>query len=345
MTNNSLTKQILIVDDNLLNLEQISAQLESHYDVILAKSGQQALKICQQTEPDLILLDVEMPEMSGFETITKLKENLTLKHVPVIFLTASKDTATEIKALKLGAIDFISKPVEKDILLHRIRVHLSLSEYNRHLENTVRIMEDSVIASFSDMIEYRDENTGGHVARTGKYVKLLARELFDKNMFTGEISESAVEMMARAAPLHDVGKIGISDVILLKPMLLNDEEFAIMKTHTTIGAEILKGMFSRMPKQRYHDYAVMIAESHHERWDGKGYPQGLREFEIPLCARIMSIADVFDALIDVRVYKKPMSHQDACRVIISGKGTMFDPNIVDIFESIESKLEEIAKKD
>jgi putative two-component system response regulator len=151
-------------------------------------------------------------------------------------------------------------------------------------------------------------------------------------------------MLSRAAPLHDVGKIGISDVILLKPSLLNDEEFSIMKTHTTIGAELLRGIFKRVPPQAYHDYAVTIAESHHERWDGRGYPKGLKASEIPLCARIMSVADVFDALVDVRVYKRPLSHQDACRIILSEKGNMFDPDVVSAFEAVESRLAHVAAR-
>jgi putative two-component system response regulator len=150
--------------------------------------------------------------------------------------------------------------------------------------------------------------------------------------------------MSRAAPLHDVGKIAISDVILLKPSLLNDEEFAILKTHTTVGGELLRGIFSRVPDQSYHEFAILIAESHHERWDGKGYPKGLKADEIPLCARIMSVADVFDALVDMRVYKRPMSHKDACRVILSERDHMFDPIIVEAFEGVQDKFSEVSRQ-
>ncbi|MDR1655984.1 MAG: response regulator [Deltaproteobacteria bacterium] len=333
---------LLIIDDNLMTLQQINSMLEDTYDISLAKSGSQALLMCYQIIPDLILLDIEMPEMDGFETLAKIKKNMALRHIPVIFLTSSHNTELEVRALKSGAVDFINKPADREILLHRIEVHLSLSSYNRQLENKVRVLEDSIIASFSDMIEYRDENTGGHVARTAKYVHVLATELLNRNKFLDEINEFTVDMMSRAAPLHDVGKIAISDVILLKPSLLNDEEFAIMKTHTTVGGELLRGIFSRVPDQSYHEFAIMIAEGHHERWDGKGYPKGLKAEQIPLCARVMSIADVFDALVDMRVYKRPMNHRDACRIILSEKGHMFDPAVVDAFEAVQDRFAEVS---
>ena len=333
---------ILVIDDNLMTLQQINAMLENNYEISLAKSGSQALLMCYQIVPNLILLDLEMPVMDGFETLQKIKKNMALRHIPVIILTSTHDNELEVKALKSGAVDFINKPADKEILLHRIEVHLSLAAYNRQLEDKVRMLEDSIIASFSDMIEYRDENTGGHVARTAKYVEILATELLRRGKYTDQLTELTVGMMARAAPLHDVGKIAISDVILLKPSLLNDEEFTIMKTHTTVGGELLRGIFSRVPGQTYHEFAVMIAESHHERWDGKGYPKSLKGEQIPLCARVMSVADVFDALVDVRVYKRPMSHKDACRVILSEKGNMFDPVVVEAFESVQDKFTEVS---
>jgi putative two-component system response regulator len=333
-------KQIMVVDDNLTNLKQINIQLSDDYRVLLAKSGAQALQIILKERPDLILLDIEMPEMDGFETIKRLKKNASFSWIPVIFLTASHDSSTEIKALESGAVDFITKPIEKSILLHRIELHLRLSEYQLNLENTVKALEDGIITSFSDIIECRDENTGGHVARTSQYVELLGRELQDRKMFSGELTDIDIEMMIRATPLHDVGKIGVSDVILLKPAMLNDEEFALMKRHTTIGADILRNMYKRTPTQHYLKYAIMIAERHHERFDGKGYPGGLKGEEIPLCARIMSVADVYDALVDTRVYKKSIDHGDACRIICSGLGSQFDPRIVEAFQAVQNKFAE-----
>jgi putative two-component system response regulator len=282
-----------------------------------------------------------MPDMDGFETMAMVKKNLALRHIPVIFLTSTHNTDIEAKALKNGAVDFITKPADTDILLHRIEVHLNLSAYNRQLEDMVRVLEDSIIASFSDMIEYRDGNTGGHVVRTAQFVTILAKELMRREQFRNELNDFTAGMMTRAAPLHDVGKIRISDLILLKPGMLNDDEFQIMKTHTILGAEMLRSIFSKVPSQPYHEMAVLIAECHHERWDGKGYPYKLKGEDIPLCARIMSIADVYDALVDVRIYKRPMSHADACRVIISEKNNMFDQRIVEAFEAAHERFAEI----
>jgi putative two-component system response regulator len=336
-------KQILVVDDNLSNLKQINMQLCNSYKMALAKSGAQALQICLSERPDLILLDVQMPEMDGFQTIAKIKENITMRSIPVIFLTANSDVATEVKALGSGAVDFVTKPIEKSILLHRIELHLQMGEYNRSLENTVKNLEDGLITSFSDLIECRDGNTGGHVVRTSRYVELLGQELLKKGAVAEELSEKALEMIVRATPLHDVGKIGVSDVILLKPAMLNDEEFALMKQHTKIGADILRHMYLRTPTQHYLQYAIMIAESHHERYDGAGYLCGLKREDIPFCARIMAVADVYDALVDTRVYKRAMTHEDACRIIYAGTETHFDPRVVEAFRSVNTQFNEAAQ--
>ena len=336
-------KQVLVVDDNLPNLKQINMQLCGNYQVALAKSGAQALRICVNERPDLILLDIQMPEMDGFETLAKIRENISMCNIPVIFLTASHDTATEVKALESGAVDFVTKPIEKSILLHRIELHLQFAEYRLSLENTVKNLEDGLITSFSDLIECRDGNTGGHVIRTSQYVRILGKELLKREMFTDELTDKALEMIVRATPLHDVGKIGVSDVILLKPVMLNDEEFALMKQHTKIGADILRNMYQRTPTQHYLQYAIMIAESHHERYEGTGYLRGLKGDEIPLCARIMAVADVYDALVDARVYKKAMTHEDACRIIYAGRNTQFDPRIVDAFQAVHMQFDEAAK--
>ncbi|MDL2210050.1 response regulator [Desulfovibrio sp. OttesenSCG-928-O18] len=327
-----MTERIMVVDDNLTNLQYISSQLAGLYQVLPAKSGVQALHIAAQQVPDLILLDVDMPQLDGFETFEKLTHHDRLAHIPVIFLTARHDPATEMRALELGARDFIAKPIEKSILLHRIDLHLRYSYYRQHLQHTVKEMEDSVAVSFAELIECRDENTGGHVRRTREYVSILGKALRERGYFEGELQDQELEMMVRAAPLHDVGKIGISDRSLLKPGRLTASEFEDMKRHTVIGASILEAMYRRIPTQRYLRYAKIIAESHHERYDGKGYPYGKCREDIPLPARIMAVADVYDALVANRIYRNAVSHEEACRVIIDGKGTSFDPHIVDVFE-------------
>jgi putative two-component system response regulator len=336
--------KILVVDDNLASLKQIGAQLGENYEVSLAKSGPLALQICMAEKPDLILLDIEMPGMDGFETLKRLRLNHYLGSIPVIFLTGNHDTETEVRGLQSGARDFITKPVEKSILLHRIELHLRFASYQAQLENTAAKMSDSVALAFAELIECRDENTGGHVARTSRYVDMLGRKLIDMGLFPDELTPTDLTMMVRAAPFHDIGKIAISDRILLKPDRLDDEEFAIMKRHTVIGEEILMNMLARTPTQRYLHYARMIAASHHERYDGKGYPRRLAGDDIPLCGRIMSVADVYDALVDDRVYRRGMSHTEACRIIIDGKGTSFDERVINAFEAVNEELARAAHK-
>jgi putative two-component system response regulator len=337
-------KKILVVDDNLASLKQIGAQLAENYEVSLAKSGALALQICRQEKPDLILLDIEMPEMDGFETIKRLRLNRYLGSIPVIFLTGNHDTETEVQGLQSGARDFITKPVEKNILTHRIELHLRFASYQAHLETTAARLSDSVAHSFAELIECRDENTGEHVARTSKYVGMLGRNLIENGLFSEELTATDLDMMVRAAPLHDIGKIAISDRILLKPDRLDDEEFNAMKQHTLIGEEIVAHIFARTPTQHYLQYAQQIAASHHERYDGKGYPRGLEGDAIPLCGRIMAVADVYDALVDDRVYRKGMSHQEASGIISEGRDRNFDGRVVTAFENINEELAAAADK-
>ncbi|MDR3279089.1 MAG: response regulator [Synergistaceae bacterium] len=335
-------KNILVVDDNIASLKEIAVQLKDYYAVSLAKSGTQALEVCVRRRPDLILLDVRMSGMDGFETIERIKENPVLSDIPVFFITGDKDMATEVRGLKSGAVDFITKPVERSILLHRIELHLRFSSYRRQLAKTVMEMENSLATAFADLIECRDENTGGHVVRTGKYVDALGNELMTMGVFDNELSDEGLELMVRAAPLHDIGKIVISDRYLLKPGRLNDEEFAVMKRHAVIGAEILDNMYTRMPTQTYLKYARLIAASHHERYDGAGYPDRLAGDEIPLCGRIMAVADVYDALVCDRVYRAGFSHAQAYGIIMEGRGTQFDPRVVDAFESCHKRFMSLA---
>jgi putative two-component system response regulator len=337
--------KILVVDDNLTSLKQIGAQLAESYDVSLAKSGPLALQICKQEKPDLILLDIEMPEMDGFETIKRLRMNRYLGSIPVIFLTGNHDTETEVRGLQSGARDFITKPVEKSILIHRIELHMRFAAYQAHLEKTAAKLSDSVALSFAELIECRDENTGEHVARTSRYVGMLGRRLMEKGLFPEELTPMDLDMMVRAAPLHDIGKIAISDRILLKPDRLDDEEFRVMKRHTVIGEEIIGHMYIRTPTQHYLQYAQKIAASHHERYDGKGYPRGLEGDAIPLCGRIMAVADVYDALVDDRVYRRGMSHAEACGIIVEGRDKNFDSRIVSAFEEIHREIAKAAHKE
>ncbi|MDR1277130.1 MAG: response regulator [Treponema sp.] len=333
-----MAKQILVVDDNITSLKQIGAQLTSGYEVSLAKSGALALQICKQEKPDLILLDIEMPEMDGFETIKRFKEDPLLSPIPVIFLTGNHDTLTEIRALQSGAMDFITKPANKDILLHRLELHLQFAAYQSSLENTVTELENSIVTSFAELVECKDDNAGVHALRTRTYMELLGRELRAAGTFKGELTEDVLTMIVRAAPLHDVGKVGISDIILLKPGPLSPEEYGEVKKHTLIGAEFLDTVYERTPEQHYLKYARLMAEGHHEHYDGNGYPRGLGGDDIPLCARIMAVINVYSACVTDRVYRKALSPEAAAAIILEGKGTEFDPRIVEVFEKTKDKF-------
>ncbi|MDR0456563.1 MAG: response regulator, partial [Treponema sp.] len=285
-------KRILVIDDDLAVLKQVSAYLADDYEVSSAMSGNLALQVCIKERPDLILLDIEMTNTDSFDIMSQLKRNPYLDRIPVIFLAAGHNAEVEIHALESGARDLIAKPVEKSILLHRIELHLRFISYQVQTEQTVVTLSDSIAASFAEMIECRDKDTGGHVIRTSKYVDILGKELINQGFFSDELNPAELQMMVRAAPLHDIGKIAISDRILLKAGQLDDTEFSVMKRHSEIGATILKRMYQRMPAQHYLRYASLIAGSHHERYNGKGYPQGLAGDIIPLCGRIMAVADV-----------------------------------------------------
>lgn len=336
-----MAKQILVVDDNIVSLKQIEAQLTSGYEVSLAKSGALALQICRKERPDLILLDIEMPEMDGFETIKQIKAEPALNSIPVIFLTGNHDTATEIRALQSGAMDFITKPANKDILLHRLELHLQFAAYQSSLKNTVAELENTIVASFAELVECKDYNAGIHALRTGRYTEVLGRELLAAGAFRGELTEAELDKIVRAAPLHDVGKVGISDIILLKPGPLTGEEFEKVKKHTLFGARFLETVYERTPEQYYLKFAKLIAEGHHERYDGNGYPQGLKGDAIPLCARIVAVSSVFSACLIGRAYREALDFETAFRIILDGKGTLFDPRIVAIFEAARDKIADL----
>jgi len=335
-------KRILVVDDNIAVLKQVSAYLSDNYEVSLAKSGNLALQICVKEEPDLVLLDIEMTDTDSFDIMSKIKRNPYLNHIPIIFLVANHSAEVEIHALEAGARDILVKPVEKSILLRRLELHLRFISYQIQTEQTVMTLSDSIATSFAEMIECRDENIDGHVIRTAKYVDILGKELINQGLFPDELNPAELQMMVRAAPLHDIGKIAISDSILLKAGQLDDTEFSVMKRHSEIGATILKRMYQRMPSQYYLRYASLIAGSHHERYDGKGYPHGLAGDIIPLCGRIMAVADVYDALMENRAYRSSFGHIQASNIIFDNTGTQFDPRIVEIFRKTQEQITEIA---
>jgi putative two-component system response regulator len=332
-------KKVLVVDDNLLTLKQLETHLSQKYEVMLAKSGKLAVEICKTTPPDLILLDVAMPEMDGFSTLNALKKNPRLAYTPVLVLTGNDDTATEIRALELGAMDFITKPVNKSILFHRIDLHLRLWAYQTNPEEIVKDLEDSIAASYSELIEYKNDFLGNHGADTAAYTRILGKELIRHKTFGGELNEEELEKIARASSFHDIGKIGINDQILCNPGPLTAEEYEIVKKHTTIGMEVLSNIYGKLPHHHFFRYAQLIAGGHHEHWDGSGYPFGIKGEDSPLCCRLVAVTNVYAACRSSRNYRPALSHEAASKIILDGKGSFFDARIVEIFGFAEKKFE------
>ncbi|MDD3413914.1 MAG: response regulator [Lachnospiraceae bacterium] len=347
-----MNKHILIVDDNKANLTMAREALIGEYDINLVISGAQALQFLSKKATDLILLDINMPDMNGIETMQKIKENFLWSKIPVIFLTADTSIDTEMECLDLGAVDFIAKPFVPKIMLSRIARTLELEDYRTDLEKAVekktqqiRDIQQRVISGFANIIESRDDLTGQHVKRTSAYVKAIAEELVARNMYSEILGSHYLENMCKAAPMHDIGKIRISDTVLCKPGKLTDEEFTIMKTHTTEGERILQTTMKGIERESYLNMARDMALYHHEKWNGTGYPTGKTGEDIPLCARVMAVADVFDALISKRCYKESMSFDQAFAIIEDSMGTHFDPDIAKVFLSIRPRIEEISKSD
>lgn len=337
--------KIMIVDDNVTNLTVARKALESIYNVIPVTSGQKAVQLLEKVAPALILLDIEMPEMDGFDTIKLIKANDATKDIPVIFLTAKDDGGSEVEGLKLGAMDYITKPFSIPLLLQRVELHIALvvqreelHNYNRNLAKMVKEqteiiaeLQHSIIHALSDMIECRDGLTGGHVARTQRYLKILVDGLTESSCYEDELQGIDVDLLVESAQLHDIGKIGIPDNILQKPGRLSYEEFEAIKEHTLIGERAIKGAMEMTRSKEFLNYAAVVAVSHHEKWDGSGYPYGLKGRDIPLIGRLMAIADVYDALVSERPYKKALSHQEAVHIIAGEVGRHFDPKLIDIF--------------
>jgi len=339
--------RILVVDDEDLNLRLIEALLRPQgYEVTLARDGAEALEKVRENPPDLILLDIMMPRMNGFETAGKIRSDPATMLIPIVMVTALQDVEDRVKALEVGADDFLTKPVDRMELRARVRSLLKVKAYNDHMKNYQQELEAQVaqrteqlrqafekitrasletIHRLARAAEYKDEDTGAHILRMSNYSAAIARKM--------GLDDVTVERILYAAPMHDVGKIGIPDSILLKPGPLGKEEWELMKQHTTIGARILEGSdgdFIRM--------AEMISLTHHEKWDGNGYPRGLQGEDIPLVARIVAIADVFDALMSKRPYKQPFSLEKSLGIIRESRGSHFDPEAVDAFFSIQDEI-------
>lgn len=351
--------RIMVVDDNITNLTVAKKALEDTYNVIPVPSGKKAIDLLTRVQPALILLDIDMPEMDGFETIKIMKCNDKTKDIPVIFLTAKDDGGSEIEGLKLGAVDYITKPFSIPLLLQRVELHIALVVQKRELQNynenltkmvkeqteIISELQQAILHTLSDMIECRDGLTGGHVARTQKYLKIMVYGLMQSNYYKDELKGIDVNLLIESSQLHDIGKIGIPDNILNKPGKLSQDEFDFIKQHTVIGEKAIKGAMRLTRSKEFLNYAAIVAISHHEKWDGTGYPYGLVNKEIPLVGRLMAIADVYDALVSDRPYKKAFSHETAVDIIVGESGKHFDPNLIEIFKNQSEKFSEIADTD
>jgi putative two-component system response regulator len=343
---------IIMVDDNPANLRIGKNILSEKYTVATAPSAEKMFSLLEFNKPSLILLDIEMPGMDGYETIKKLKADPKTSEIPVIFLTARTEADSELAGLSLGAIDYITKPIQPTLLLKRIEVHLlveaqriileqqaaELKYFNDNLqklvdEKTRNIMEmqNALLKTMAELVEYRDDVTGKHIERTQNGIKILLEEVKESNIYPDETKDWDIDLLIQSCQLHDVGKISISDRILKKPGELSHEEFEDMKIHTNIGKQIVEKIEVLTKESEFLKFAKIFAVSHHEKWDGTGYPNGLKGKEIPLLGRIMAIADVYDALTSLRPYKQAYTHEEALRIISDGSGTQFDPVLVDIF--------------
>jgi len=324
-------KTVFIVDDNDTNLTAAKTALDGTYKAYALQSAARMFKMVHKIMPDLILLDVDMPEMDGFEAIKLLKVDERLKSIPVIFLTAKNDVAAEIQGFELGALDFINKPFSPPVLIKRIESHIETDKLIKAGQKIVRDIKNATIGVLADMVENRDKITGGHIERTQSYLEILLSELIRSGIYTDEAAGWDISMLLPSAQLHDVGKIAISDIILNKPGKLTAEEFDIIKTHCAEGERMISQIISKTNDDGFLTHAKRFAASHHEKWDGTGYPRGLSGEEIPLEGRLMAVADVYDALISERPYKKAMTHEQTTEIIKKDAGTHFDPAIVDIF--------------
>lgn len=349
--------KVVLVDDDITNLTLGKNVLSDLYDVVTLPSGEKLLNAVDSLAPDLILLDVSMPEMDGYEVLRRLKQKESTLDIPVVFLTAKSDTDSELTGLSLGAVDYINKPFEPTLLRKRIKNHLQfheqqlvLKQYNEDLQSmvaektkTVLELKNAVLNVVAELVECRDEVTGDHIFRTQEFLKAMLICMIKKGVYSQQVSEWDTTFFVTSSQLHDVGKIMIKDSILQKPGKLTAAEFEEMKKHTTYGARIIDTIAQNTTEKTFLQYAHTFAISHHERWDGTGYPYGLKGEDIPLEGRLMAIGDVYDALISKRPYKQAMPHKKACAIIIEGSGSHFDPTLVEVFALVQDEFAFIAE--
>jgi putative two-component system response regulator len=338
-------KKVIVVDDNPLNLKLARNTLMGEYDVFTVSRAVKLFQLLDKMLPDIILLDVLLPEMNGYEAISILKKNHRTAEIPVIFITAKSDPASELKGFSLGAVDFISKPFSPPILCKRVEVHVLIESQKRELKriniNLKQMVEDktreivglqnAVLKTMGNLVEYRDDVTGSHIERTEALLSLLIYEMLAQGVYRSILDSWDIKLLLQSAQLHDVGKIAIRDGVLLKPGPLTDDEFIEMQMHTTFGEKVIEKIQQKARESVFLTHAKIMAGTHHEKWNGTGYPRGIAGADIPLQGRLMAVVDVYDALISARPYKKPFAPAVAIGIIKEGSGVHFDPVIVDVF--------------
>jgi len=343
-------KTIFVVDDNTVNLMTADKTLSDWYNVVTFASASTMFEFLNNTIPDLILLDIMMPDIDGFETLNRLRANKQYSKVPVIFLTSKNDAVTEALGFEMGVIDFVSKPFSGPVLLNRIKTHLHIEEIiiertaiiseqtemlRQRTERLLRL-QNGMISVLASMVENRDKLTGEHITRTTEYIKILLDAMVKRGLYADEMKDWDFDIVISSSRMHDLGKIAVTDLILNKPGKLTEEEFEIIKTHAAEGEKIIDEIISESGDEVFLQNAKLFAGYHHERWNGMGYPRGLKGTEIPLQGRIMAIADVYDALVSERPYKSAFTHDKAVEIIMESKGKQFDPQIIDVFNEVNS---------
>ena len=335
-------KTIFVVDDSDTNLSMAEEALDRQYRVMTMPSAAKMFSLLGKMMPDLILLDIEMPEMDGFEALKRLKSESLWANIPVVFLTGRTDAAVEVHGFEMGAVDFITKPFSAPVLINRIKTHLDIDELIRERTAQLNRLQNSIVSVLANIVESRDKGTGGHIERTSAYIKILINEMKKRGVYADVIANWDIEKMISSARMHDLGKISITDLIVNKPGKLTDDEYEIMKTHAEEGERIIDEIIARTGDGDFLRNAKLFAGYHHERWDGKGYPRGLKGEEIPLHGRIMAVVDVYDALVHDRPYKKAFTDEEAVKIIMENSGTHYDPKIVEVFCEVKDKFKTVT---
>jgi putative two-component system response regulator len=336
-----MMKTVFVVDDSDLFLSLAKNALQDFYRVLTMPSCKKMFTLLEKIIPDLILLDIEMPETDGFETLQGLKSNYLYSNIPVIFLTNYRDEHIEARGFELGVVDFISKPFSTPVLLNRIKTQLDIDGLIRERTERIKRLQNGIMIVLANVVEERDKDTSGHNDRTAEYIKILINAMIEREVYADEMNEWDVEKVVSAARLHDMGKIHIVDTILNKPGKLDEDEYEQIKLHSREGVNIIDRMIKHTGEEDFLINAKLFAEYHHERWDGNGYPHKLKGTDIPLHGRILAVVDVYDALVSKRPYKEAYTHEKSIGIISEESGRHFDPKIVEVFLAIQDQIKEV----